>query len=119
MNNYGFVKVAGAIPFGKVGGIDYNTLQTVKLIKEASLKKASIVVFPELSITSYTCGDLFHQESILEKSKNALLKIASATKDIQILSIVGVPIVNNNKLYNCAALINKGEITHGSLRPLR
>lgn len=110
MNNYGFVKVAGAIPFGKVGGIDYNTLQTVKLIKEASLKKASIVVFPELSITSYTCGDLFHQESILEKSKNALLKIASATKDIQILSIVGVPIVNNNKLYNCAALINKGEI---------
>jgi NAD+ synthase (glutamine-hydrolysing) len=110
MLNYGFVKVAAAIPFGQVGGIGYNTLQIIKLIKEASSKKASIIVFPELSITAYTCGDLFHQESIIEKSKNALLKISQETKDIQILSIVGVPIVNNNKLYNCAALINNGEI---------
>ncbi len=110
MRNYGFVKVAGAIPFGKVAGIDYNTQQIIKLIKEAFFKKASIIVFPELSITSYTCGDLFHQESIIEKSKNALIEIAAATKNIQILSIVGVPIVNNNKLFNCAAVINKGNI---------
>ena len=110
MNNYGFIKVAGAIPFNKVCGIEHNTNQIIKLIKEASLKNASIIVFPELSITSYTCGDLFHQESIIEKSKNALFKIANATKDIQILSLVGVPITNNNKLYNCAAAINKGKI---------
>lgn len=110
MLNYGFVKVAGAIPFGKVGAVEYNTLQIIKLIKEASLNKVSIIVFPELSITSYTCGDLFHQEMIIEKSKSALIEIANSIKNMQILSIIGAPIVNNNKLYNCAVIINKGDI---------
>ena len=88
MFNYGFVKVAGAIPFGKVGAIEYNTLQIIKLIKEASFNKASVIVFPELSITSYTCGDLFHQDIIIEKSRSALIEIANLTKNIPILSII-------------------------------
>ncbi len=110
MFNYGFTKVAGAIPFGKVGDIDYNTLQIIKLIKEASFKNASIIVFPELSITSYTCGDLFHQDFIIEKSKSVLIEIAYSTKNMPVLSIIGAPIVNNNKLFNCAVIINKGNI---------
>ena len=110
MQNYGFVRTAAAIPFGKVAGIEYNKKQIISMIKEASANKSSIVIFPELSITSYTCSDLFQQSSIIQGSIKALLDIALLTKNIPILSIVGLPIINNNQLFNCAAVINKGNI---------
>jgi len=110
MNNYGFIRCAAAIPFGKVADIDYNTDQIILQIKEAYKNNASLIVFPELTITSYTCGDLFQQSSIIEKSKNALIKITDAVKNIPIVALVGIPVINNNQLFNCAAVINKGNI---------
>lgn len=110
MNNYGFVRVAAAIPFGRVGSIEHNSKQIVNLIDQASENGVSVVVFPELAVTSYTCGDLFHQTSVINDSFEAVVEIAEKTKNLPILSIVGLPVKNNNKLFNCAAVINKGDI---------
>lgn len=110
MKNHGFVRVAGAIPFSKVCGLEYNAEKIIALIKEASYKKSSVVVFPELSLTSYTCGDLFQQSTVIENSVKSIIRITEQTKNQPILSIIGLPLVNNNKLYNCAIMINKGKI---------
>jgi NAD+ synthase (glutamine-hydrolysing) len=108
MKNFGFIKVASAIPFGKVAGVEYNKNQIISMIHEAGKKNASIVVFPELAVTGYTCGDLFHTETLIKESLKALTDIAESTRDISVLSIVGCPLINNNKLYNTAVVINKG-----------
>jgi len=110
LENYGFVRVASAIPFGKVAGIDYNKFQIISMIKEAFFNHASLVLFPELSLTSYTCGDLFLSQTLIENTQKALGEIVDATKNLDILSIIGLPLINTNKLFNCAAVINKGKI---------
>ncbi|OHD10097.1 MAG: NAD(+) synthase [Spirochaetes bacterium GWD1_27_9] len=110
MKNFGFVKVAAAIPYGKVAGVEYNKREIIKMIFEASQNNASIIVFPELTITSYTCGDLFQQTLLIEESQSAILEIRDATKDLAITSIIGLPFINNNKLFNCAAILNRGQI---------
>jgi NAD+ synthase (glutamine-hydrolysing) len=110
MNNFGFVRVAGAIPFGKVGGIEFNTIQIISMIKEACKNKASLVVFPELTVTSYTCGDLFQHSSLIENSLKAVIEIKNSTKKLPVLALVGAPVMNDNQLFNCAVAINKGKI---------
>lgn len=110
MYNYGFIRTAGAVPFNKVAGIEYNRKNIVKMIKSAYDNSSTIVVFPELSITSYTCQDLINHQSILERSLAALLYIRDETKELDILSIVGLPIANGGKLFNCAAVLNRGKI---------
>ncbi|MBN2544691.1 MAG: NAD(+) synthase [Spirochaetes bacterium] len=110
MLNYGFVRVSSAIPFSKIGDIDYNKEQIIKLIKEAYYKNSMLVVFPELTLTCYTCNDLFLNSKIIYKSMEALLEIADKTSKCNILSIIGLPVINNNKLFNCAAAVNKGKI---------
>ncbi len=110
MKNYGFVKIACGIPFGKIADIDHNKNQIISMIKNAAYNDSSLILFPELSITSYTCQDLFQQTSILSKSVDAVFEIAEKTKNLNIVTIVGLPIVNANRLFNCAAVINKGNI---------
>jgi NAD+ synthase (glutamine-hydrolysing) len=110
MKNHGFVKVAAAVPFIKVAGISHNCEQIISMIKVVCSNKASVVVFPELCITGYTCGDLFQQSTIINESLKGLAEIAAKTEDLQILVIVGLPVINNNKLFNCAAILNKGKI---------
>ncbi|HQJ06391.1 MAG TPA: nitrilase-related carbon-nitrogen hydrolase, partial [Spirochaetota bacterium] len=110
MYEYGFVRIAGAVPFNKVGGIEYNKKNIVNMIKSAYENSATIVVFPELSITSYTCQDLINHQTILEQSLAALTYIKDETKELDILSIVGLPIANGGKLFNCAAALNRGKI---------
>ncbi len=110
MKNHGFIKVASGIPFGKVAGIDYNKKLIIKMITDASNNNSSIIVFPELSITSYTCSDLFQETSIIDASIDAILDITNKTKNLQILAIVGLPIINNNQLFNCACAISNGKI---------
>src|SRR4030042_1199155 len=110
MLNYGFVRVSSAIPFSRIGDIDYNKDQIIKLIKEASYKNAMLIVFPELTLTCYTCNDLFLNSTLINKSMEALLEIAENTSKLNILSIIGLPVINNNKLFNCAAALNKGKI---------
>lgn len=107
---YGFVKVAAVTPCIRVADVDYNTEQICEVIDKACDKKAKIVVFPELCITGYTCGDLFTQDALLKASKKALLKIAKHTAGKDMLVFVGAPLAMNGKLYNVAAAMNEGKI---------
>ena len=106
----GFIRVAAATPDIKVADCDYNADRIIELIKQAAEEDASIVVFPELCITGYTCGDLFLQKVLLDGAKNALIKIAKETADCGLLAFVGLPFELDGKLYNCAAAVNNGEV---------
>ena len=106
----GFIRVAAATPDIKVADCDYNADRIIELIRQADEEDASIVVFPELCITGYTCGDLFLQKVLLDGAKNALVKIAEATADCDLLAFVGLPFELDGKLYNCAAALCRGEI---------
>ena len=104
----GFIKIACATPDVKVADCGYNADRIIELIKEAHDKGVKIVCFPELSVTGYTCGDLFLQEALLSAAKNETVRIIKETANVDIVSIVGVPLVVCGKLCNCAVVINKG-----------
>ena len=106
----GFVKIACATPDLKVADCDYNTDRMLDLIREAHGKGVKIVCFPELSITSYTCGDLFLQSKLIQSAEDNLLRLTDETRDLEIISIVGLPFCYANHLYNCAAVVYKGDI---------
>lgn len=106
----GFIKVAAATPKIKVADPAYNTEEILKIIDETEKKGASILVFSELTISGYTCGDLFLQQPLLTECKNQLVRIVKATEDKSMLVVVGCPIVIKQKLYNCAVVISDGNI---------
>ncbi len=106
----GFVKVAAATPNVKVADVDYNQKEICRLIDETVTNGAKVVVFPELCVTGYTCGDLFAQDILLEKAKLALQTIVAYTEGKDALIFVGLPYVVRNKLYNVAATICNGEL---------
>lgn len=106
----GFIKVASATPKIKVADPAYNTEEILKIIDETEKNGASILVFSELTISGYTCGDLFLQQPLLTECKNQLLRIVKATENKSMLVVVGCPIVIKQKLYNCAVVISDGSI---------
>ncbi len=108
--NYGYVRVAAAVPNLEVSNCEYNTDRIIELIKEADKENVQIVVFPELSITSYTCGDLFHQQLLLQSAQQQLGRLLNETKELNIVSIVGIPVAVDNQLFNCAAIVQSGNI---------
>ena len=106
----GFVKVAAITPNVKVADVDYNCQEIVKRIQEAAEKDAKVMVFPELSITGYTCQDLFLQDALLEAAKCGLKTIKNYSRNIDGIIFVGLPLDFNGKLYNVAAAISRGKI---------
>lgn len=90
--NYGFVKVAAAVPLVQVADCFYNIEKIEGLMRQASEKGVQIIAFPELSVTGYTCLDLFAQQTLLDGAEEALLQLVSNTADLDILTIVGVPL---------------------------
>lgn len=106
----GFVRVASASPRVKVADCLFNTAEIEKMIFEASENGAAAVVFPELSITGYTCGDLFKERKLLESAKSCLWELIENTKDLNILCAVGLPVATGGALYNCAAVFSRGEL---------
>lgn len=104
----GFVKVAVATPAIQVADCAYNAEQCIACIEQAKQKNVQLLVLPELCITGYTCADLFFQTTLLEGALSALKKIASYTKNIVVA--IGLPLVVQNKLYNCAAICADGKI---------
>lgn len=106
----GFLKVGAAAVDIKVADTEYNTESIINAIKDAAKNGIKLLVLPELCVTGYTCGDLFLQTKLLSSAKESLIKIAGDTKKLDITAIVGVPFVVNQKLYNCAAVINRGHI---------
>lgn len=107
---HGFVKVAAATPDIRVADVDYNTSQIISLIDETLANGARVVVFPELCITGYTCSDLFTQEILLKKSREALHTIIRHTEGKDGLVFVGVPVAVDGELYNVAAAVNRGKL---------
>lgn len=110
MNNHGFVRVAAASPALKVADCDYNTDEIIKLINKAEGDNISAIVFPELSITAYTCGDLFLQSLLLEEALKSLNRICDATRNLSIVALVGLPIAVSNRLYNMAVVVSGGRV---------
>lgn len=106
----GFIKAACATPKVKVADPAYNAGEIIKIIQETGEKGASLLVFSELTISGYTCGDLFLQQPLLTECKEQLIKIAEATKEKNMLVVVGCPLVVKQKLYNCAVVLHKGHI---------
>lgn len=107
---YGYVKVAAAIPAVKVADCVFNAGQTEKQILEAEEKGVQIIVFPELNLTAYSCGDLFGQRLLLEQAEMALMQVMNNTRQLDIISIVGMPVLLNSSLLNCAVVFQKGKI---------
>ncbi len=107
---YGFVKVAAAIPAVKVADCKFNAQQIDTQIAIADGKGVQIIVFPELCITGYSCADLFGQTLLLEEAEIALMQIMNNTRQMDIISIVGMPLTVNNTLMNCAIALQKGKI---------
>ena len=108
--NYGFVKVASAIPHVKVADCAFNAAQIEKGIIIADGRGVEIIVFPELCLTGYTCGDLFAHQLLLENAEIGLMQILNNTRQLDIISIVGMPVALNGILLNAAVVIQKGKI---------
>lgn len=108
--NYGYVKVAAAVPRVKVADCRFNTEQIEKEIIIADGKGVQIIAFPELCITGYTCGDLFAQQLLLEEAEIGLIRILNDTRQMDIISILGMPVACNGLLLNVAVVIQKGKV---------
>lgn len=108
--NYGFVKVAAAVPHVQVADCFYNIDKIEDLMREASEKGVQIIAFPELSVTAYTCLDLFAQQTLVNGAEAALIQLINNTADLDILTIVGVPLRTENRLINAAVVFQKGVI---------
>lgn len=107
---YGFISVAAATPDVKVADCKYNADRIVELIDIAEEKGIKLIVFPELSVTGYTCGDLFLQDTLLRRAREEVRRIAEHTKKKDLVAIVGFPYEMNGKLYNTAAVIQGGKV---------
>ena len=108
--NYGFVKVAAAVPRVKVADCKFNSERLEGLITIAEGKGVQILTFPEMCINGYTCGDLFAQQLLLEQAEMALIQILNSTRQLDIISILGMPVVVNSTVINAAVVIQKGKI---------
>ena len=102
MKNYGFIRAAAAVPAVKVADTKHNTAEICRLAQEAYDNGASIVAFPELSVTGYTCADLFGQDILLKKAEEGVMEIMEFSRGKSTAIIVGAPVPFRGRLYNCA-----------------
>ena len=109
MNN-GFIRIGAAVPKVTVCDCKKNTDEIIQLIESAKKNKVQILVYPELCITGYTCGDLFKQGILLEEAKKALQRILDYSHHLNMLIVVGMPIAADEQLFNCAVLLFHGKI---------
>lgn len=107
---HGFIRVAAATPHIRLADCSYNAGQVIKLIEVAEKEDVKLLVFPELCITGYTCGDLFFQETLLTYAKEEVKKVADFTKNKELVTVIGFPYEVNGNLYNTAAIIQGGNI---------
>ena len=106
----GFIKVAAGTPEIRVADCTYNTQQCLTLMRQAADQGVKVLCLPELCLTGYTCGDLFLQESLLQGAEDALANIIRETKDLDLVTALGVPVRYHGKLFNCAAVLCRGEL---------
>ena len=106
----GFVSVACGTPKLRLADCNYNAEQTFTMMRKAEKAGAKVLVLPELGLTGYSCGDLFYQDTLLRSAEEALSTVLTATRNLEVVTAVGMPLQINNKLYNCAVIIQKGLI---------
>src|SRR4051812_15397775 len=105
---HGYVRVAVAVPAGRVADPEHNATESIALLRRAEAAGASVVAFPELGLSSYTCDDLFHQKALLQGCLDALRRVLEATEGSAAVAIVGLPLQLPTGLYNCAAVLHRG-----------
>ena len=106
----GFVSVACGTPKLRLADCNYNAEQTFTMMRKAEKAGAKVLVLPELGLTGYSCGDLFYQDTLLRSAEEALSTVLTATRNLEVVTAVGLPLRVNNKLYNCAVIIQKGVV---------
>lgn len=110
MKEYGYIKVGAFVNKLHLGNPKENAKEIIKGLTEGIKKEVAILLTPELSLTGYTCGDMFLQDKLLKESLNALEEVKTATKDKDIIVLVGIPLEIDNELYNCATVLENGKI---------
>ena len=106
----GFIPVANGTPKIRLADCNFNAEQTFTLMRSAAKKDVKFLVLPELGLTGYTCGDLFYQSTLLSGAEEALSTVLEATRHLELVAAVGLPVRVKNRLYNCAAVIQSGRI---------
>ena len=110
MKNFGFIRVAAASPRVKVSDTEFNKNEIIALIDRAEAEKTTLLAFPELSVTGYTCGDLFGSSTLVESAEEKVAQIREYTRGKGITVVVGAPVRYNDRLYNCGIVIHNGGI---------
>jgi NAD+ synthase (glutamine-hydrolysing) len=108
--NHGFIRVAVGVPEVQVADPLFNAAKTVKLMQQAAAEKAILALFPELGLSSYSCEDLFHQQALLDGSVEALKTVLTASEDLNLIAVVGMPLQVQHLLFNCAVVLYRGRI---------
>lgn len=108
--NYGFVNVAAAIPSVRVADVKYNMSEVTTLLFKAEAEGVEVVVFPELSLTGYSCQDLFAQQTLLVAAEEAMVQLLNDTQQLDVIGIVGAPVPYRNLLLNCGVVFQHGRI---------
>ncbi len=108
--NYGFVKIASATPEIRVADCAYNTDAVLQLWREANAQGCHLAVFPELVLTGATCGDLFLHKTLLDGALSGLKKLTEESRQLNTVAVIGMPLLHQGKLYNCAVTVHKGEV---------
>jgi NAD+ synthase (glutamine-hydrolysing) len=107
---HGFARVALATPLVRIGDPMANAGATLALMRQAAQRKAAVVVFPELGLSAYSCEDLFHQQALVQASEAALAWLLARSRNLPVAAFVGLPVVVDGLLYNCAALLCRGRL---------
>lgn len=110
IKDFGYLRVAAARPINEPVNIKQNTKMILSLLKESSDNNCNITVYPELAVTSYNCGELFRQTTLLEAALESILEIKNYSTDKYGIHIVGFPYAENGQLFNCSAVISHGNI---------
>lgn len=110
MQEKGFLRVAAAVPMVKVADINSNIDSIYNLLLCLDNEGVELAVFPEMSLTAYTCGDLFHNETLLDACEDGLYRLLESSKELNLTFAVGLPVRNGNTLYNCAAICCRGQL---------
>ena len=110
MKNYGFIRTAAAVPVTRVADVTYNVAEICRLAGEAFEKEVSLVAFPELSVTGYSCGDLFGQSLLIKGAEDGVKKIVEFSRGKALTIVAGAPVSYRCRLYSCAVVIRNGNI---------
>jgi NAD+ synthase (glutamine-hydrolysing) len=108
--NHGFIRVAVGVPEVQVADPEFNATKTIALMERAAAEKSVLMLFPELGLSAYSCEDLFHQRALLDGSVEALQRVLTASEDLHLIAVVGMPLPVQHLLFNCAVALYRGQI---------